>query len=120
MLKSLILTKNNFSNSDAISSRTDENGIVVELSDIFIINYIKLLLWDLDNRSYSYVVEVSVEKNFWECVVDHSNYHCRSGQHLYFEQQPVKFIRITGTHNTVGLVKNSINHRVNEKKSSFR
>lgn len=33
-----------------ISSKIDENGIIVELNGVFIINYIKILLWDLDNR----------------------------------------------------------------------
>lgn len=88
----------------AISSKSDENGIVIELGNIFIINYIKLLLWDLDNRSYSYVVDVSVERDSWERVIDHSNYHCRSWQYLHFEKRAVKFIRITGTHNTVNRV----------------
>lgn len=85
-------------------TQNEENGIIIELSDIFIINFIKVLLWDLDNRSYSYLVEVSVEKTVWDVVVDHSNYHCRSWQNLYFPKRPVKFIRITGTHNTINRV----------------
>lgn len=47
---------------------------------------------------------MSVEKEFWERVIDYSNYHCRSWQYLHFEKRPVKFIRITGTHNTVNRV----------------
>lgn len=86
-----------------ISTR-EGNGIIIELGNIYILNYIKILLWDLDNRSYSYVIEVSVEKEFWERVIDHSNYHCRSLQHLYFDKRPVKFIKITGTHNTVNRI----------------
>lgn len=88
----------------SITSKIDENGIIVELGDIFIINYIRLLLWDMDNRSYAYVIDVSVEKEFWERVIDHSGYHCRSWQYLYFEKRPVRFIRITGTHNTINRV----------------
>lgn len=85
-------------------SQNEENGIIIELSDIFIVNFFKLLLWDLDNRSYSYTVEVSVEKTMWDIVIDYSLYHCRSWQHLYFAKRPVKFIRITGTHNTINRV----------------
>lgn len=88
----------------AISSVSDENGIVIELGSIFIINHFKILLWDLDPRSYSYVIDVSVEGEHWERVIDHSAYLCRSWQHLYFEKRPVKFIRITGVHNTVNKV----------------
>lgn len=87
-----------------ITSKNDENGIIVELGNIYIINHIKMLLWDKDTRSYSYVVDVSVEKEFWERVVDHSEHHCRSWQYLHFEKRPVKFIRITGTHNTINKV----------------
>jgi BTB/POZ domain-containing protein 9 len=88
----------------AITSKNDDNGIIVELGNIYIINYIKILLWDLDNRSYSYVIDVSVEKDYWERVIDYSEYHCRSWQHLYFTNRPVKYIRIKGTHNTVNRV----------------
>lgn len=85
----------------AITSNNDDNGVVVELGNIYIINYIKILLWDLDNRSYSYVIDVSVERDYWERVIDYSSYHCRSWQHLYFPNRPVRYIRIKGTHNTV-------------------
>lgn len=88
----------------AITSKDDNNGIIVELSNIFIVNYIKILLWDLDNRSYSYVIDVAVEENFWERIIDYSSYHCRSWQHLYFPSRAVKYIRIKGTHNTVNKV----------------
>lgn len=87
-----------------ITSKEDENGIIIELGNIYIINYIKLLLWDLDNRSYGYLVDVSVEKNYWDRVIDYAAYHCRSWQHLYFAGRPVKYIRIKGTHNTVNRV----------------
>lgn len=33
-------------------------GIVVTLNQPYIINCIKMLLWDRDNRSYSYYIEV--------------------------------------------------------------
>lgn len=87
-----------------ITSKEDENGIIIELGNIYIINYVKILLWDLDNRSYGYVVDVSVEKTYWQRVIDYSTNHCRSWQHLYFSSRPVKYIRIKGTHNTVNRV----------------
>lgn len=39
----------------AISTKPADYGIIIELGNIYLINYIKILLWDLDNRSYSYV-----------------------------------------------------------------
>lgn len=88
----------------AITSKNDDSGIIVELGNIYIVNHIKLGLWDLDNRSYSYVIDVSVEKDYWERIVDYSSYHCRSWQFLYFASRPVRFIKIKGTHNTVNRV----------------
>ena len=89
----------------AITTKDDSNGIVIQLSNIFIINCIKILLWDLDTRSYSYVIDVAVEENFWERIIDYSIYHCRSWQQLFFpKSRAVKFIRIKGTRNTVNKV----------------
>lgn len=89
---------------------TDSNdqGIVVELGTISIINHLKLLLWDRDNRSYLYFVEVSVNLTQWERVVDHTEYNCRSWQHLYFPARSVKYIKVVGTHNTENKVRRTI------------
>lgn len=88
-----------------ISSRDDEStGIIIELGEIYMINHVKLHLWDLDNRSYGYIVDVSVERECWECVIDYATNHCRSWQSLFFKTRPVKFIRIRGTQNTVNRV----------------
>ena len=37
-----------------------------------------------------------MDQNDWVRVVDHSNYHCRSWQRLYFPQRVVRYIRIVG------------------------
>lgn len=77
------------------------NCIIVELGGIYIINHIQILLWDRDIRSYSYYIEVSVNKEIWKPVINYSNYKCRSWQYLFFAPVAVKFIRLVGTHNTV-------------------
>ncbi|XP_055617391.1 BTB/POZ domain-containing protein 9 [Toxorhynchites rutilus septentrionalis] len=82
----------------------ETQGIIVELGKMFIINHIKILLWDRDNRSYSYYIEVSVNQSNWDRVVDHTDYYCRSWQYLYFPSRAVRFIRLVGTHNTVNKV----------------
>ncbi|XP_041774053.1 BTB/POZ domain-containing protein 9 [Anopheles merus] len=88
----------------SISETGDSSGIIVELGKLFIINHIKVLLWDRDMRSYSYYVEVSVNQRNWERIVDHTKYYCRSWQYLYFSAQAVRYIRLVGTHNTVNKV----------------
>ena len=81
-----------------------DRGIVVKLGMPCIVNKINMLLWDRDQRAYSYYIEVSMDQTDWVRVVDHSTYHCRSWQYLYFPQRVVKFIRVVGTHNTVNKV----------------
>lgn len=86
--------------SHAISE--NDRGIIVELGTNSIINHIKMLLWDRDSRSYSYFIEVSVDQRKWEKVIDHTGYHCRSWQFLYFSSRVVRYIRLVGTHCTSG------------------
>ncbi|CAF4813928.1 unnamed protein product, partial [Rotaria sp. Silwood2] len=66
--------------------------------------YIRLLLWDCDNRSYSYYIETSYDNVTWSKVVDKRNVACRSWQILTFSPRIVVFIRICGTHNTANEV----------------
>ncbi|XP_047504600.1 BTB/POZ domain-containing protein 9 isoform X1 [Pieris napi] len=87
-----------------ISDAPDNPGIIVRLATTTIINHVRLLLWDRDNRSYAYFVEVSVDQKDWVRVIDHSNYFCRSWQNLYFGPRVVQFIKIVGTSNTVNKV----------------
>lgn len=82
----------------------DENGITIDLGGMFIINHIVLLLWDKDSRSYSYYIEVSLNRADWCRIIDHSTYLCRSTQKLYFDPRVVRYIRVVGTHNAVNNV----------------
>ncbi|KAK0040540.1 BTB/POZ domain-containing protein 9 [Biomphalaria pfeifferi] len=79
-------------------------GIVIQLGQPYIINTIKLLLWDKDMRSYSYYVEISMDDKDYERVIDHTTYLCRSWQKLHFPARVVRFIKVVGTHNTVNRV----------------
>ncbi|XP_066602241.1 BTB/POZ domain-containing protein 9 isoform X2 [Prorops nasuta] len=80
-------------------------AILVQLGQPYMIDSMRLLLWDCDDRSYSYYVEVSGNSWNWEVVADKSREACRSWQTLRFEPaRPVVFIRIVGTHNTANEV----------------
>ena len=48
----------------------------------------RLLLWDCDKRTYSYYIEVSLNKEDWEIVFDRSKVACRSWQHITFPRRP--------------------------------
>lgn len=79
-------------------------AIVIQLAQPFSIGSMRLLLWDCDERSYSYYIEVSTNQQQWTKVVDRTRVACRSWQTLKFDKQPASFIRIVGTHNTANEV----------------
>ncbi len=64
----------------------------------------RLLLWDCDDRSYSYCIETSLDQSNWTMCADKRNEACRSWQVFVFPPRPVSFVRITGTHNTANEV----------------
>lgn len=79
-------------------------AIVIQLAQPYAIGSLRLLLWDCDERSYSYYIEVSTNQQQWTKVVDRTRVPCRSWQTLKFDKQPASFIRIVGTHNTANEV----------------
>lgn len=52
-------------------NENNDQGIVVELGAISIINHIKILLWDKDVRSYCYYIEVSAKFTFPRIIGAH-------------------------------------------------
>ncbi|XP_061667814.1 BTB/POZ domain-containing protein 9 isoform X2 [Syngnathoides biaculeatus] len=79
-------------------------AIVIQLAQPYCIGSLRLLLWDCDERSYSYYIEVSTNQQQWTKVVDRTRVTCRSWQTLKFDKQPASFVRIVGTHNTANEV----------------
>ncbi|CAB1339920.1 unnamed protein product [Coregonus sp. 'balchen'] len=79
-------------------------AIVIQLAQPYSIGSLRLLLWDCDERSYSYYIEVSTNQQEWTKVVDRTKVPCRSWQTLKFDKQPASFIRIVGTHNSANEV----------------
>ncbi|KAG7460581.1 hypothetical protein MATL_G00200270 [Megalops atlanticus] len=79
-------------------------AIVIQLAQPYMVDSLRLLLWDCDDRSYSYYVELSTNQQQWTRVVDRTKVACRSWQTLRFEKQPASFVRIVGTHNTANEV----------------
>lgn len=79
-------------------------AIVVQLPQPYIVGTMRLLLWDLDERKYSYYIEVSCDQQNWVQVVDKTKEVCRSWQYLSFEPRPVVFVRIVGVDNTANEV----------------
>ncbi|GAB1300827.1 BTB/POZ domain-containing protein 9 [Apodemus speciosus] len=78
----------------------------------------QLLLWDCDDRSYSYYVEVSTNQQQWTMVADRTKVSCKSWQSVTFERQPASFIRIVGTHNTANEVFHCVHFECPEQQSN--
>ena len=64
-----------------------------------------MLLWDCDDRTYGYYIEVSTNQRDWTTVCDRSRSLCRSWQVVTFKRRPVVFIRIVGTRNSANEVR---------------
>ncbi|XP_017045818.1 BTB/POZ domain-containing protein 9 [Drosophila ficusphila] len=74
--------------------------IVVRLGQPYHVGSMRLLLWDCDDRTYSFYIETSTNRKDWQMVVDRRNDKARSWQNFHFTPRPVVFIRIVGTRNT--------------------
>lgn len=74
--------------------------IVVRLGQPYYVGSMRLLLWDCDDRTYSFYIETSTNRKNWQMVVDKRSEKARSWQNLHFAPRPIVFIRIVGTRNT--------------------
>ncbi|EDW66145.1 BTB/POZ domain-containing protein 9 [Drosophila virilis] len=74
--------------------------IVVRLGQPYYVGSMRLLLWDCDDRTYSFYIETSTNRKNWQIVVDKRNEKARSWQNFHFTPRPIVFIRIVGTRNT--------------------
>uniref|UniRef100_A0A7E4V329 BTB domain-containing protein n=1 Tax=Panagrellus redivivus TaxID=6233 RepID=A0A7E4V329_PANRE len=70
----------------------------IHLPQPYLIDTMKLLLWE--DCVYSYKIEVSVDQENWAQVVSEEN--VSSWRDIDFEKRPVVFIRLTGTCTNVG------------------
>ena len=86
-----------FSRHPIDGSEAQTQGIVVCLRHPHLINAMRLLLWDRDQRSYSFYIEVSMNDKDYVTVVDHRQFLCRSWQHLRFPLTVAKLATATLT-----------------------
>ncbi|XP_048948516.1 BTB/POZ domain-containing protein 9 isoform X5 [Canis lupus baileyi] len=113
-------TKNYDWDSGYTCHQLGSGAIVVQLAQPYMIGSIRLLLWDCDDRSYSYYVEVSTNQQQWTMVADRTKVSCKSWQSVTFERQPASFIRIVGTHNTANEVFHCVHFECPEQQSSHK
>uniref|UniRef100_A0A7E4ZWN8 BTB domain-containing protein n=1 Tax=Panagrellus redivivus TaxID=6233 RepID=A0A7E4ZWN8_PANRE len=92
-----------FAGYDSSGGYTFDNtgtGIIVQLPQPYILDSMKLLLYDKDNRFHSYNVEVSVDQVAWTRVFSEEKVVSWCENH--FDRQPVVFVKLTGTFCSVG------------------
>lgn len=84
--------------SKKVNFSTGQGSIVIQLPRLCYLGSLRLLLWDLQiNRTYSFYVETSVNKEDWKIAVDKRNEPLQSWQQ--FEPRRVVYFRIVGTEN---------------------
>ncbi|XP_034247809.1 BTB/POZ domain-containing protein 9 [Thrips palmi] len=79
-------------------------SILIQLGQPYMLDSMRLLLWDCDDRSYGFYVETTINFRDWELTIDKTRESCRSWMTLHFDRRPVVGIRIVGTHNTANEV----------------
>lgn len=78
--------------------------ILIQLGQPYWLSTMRILLWDIDERLYSFYVETSTNQRTWDMAVDMRNERLRSWQPLAFNARAVVFIKIVGTYNTANEV----------------
>jgi len=94
-----------FSNYDRIRGFTAaflNSPIIIELAKLYIINRIDFLLWNLDDRYYQYILEVSKDGQHWQKVADRATGQWQDWQTITFPATSAKYIKLTGLYNSSG------------------
>jgi len=73
----------------------------ITLAEMGWISKIRTLLWDKNDRFYRYKIEVSPDEQNWILVVDKTTGEHRSWQTDNFEPVRAKYIKTTGTFNSI-------------------
>lgn len=78
----------------------DAEFLLLRLSQPFMIDSLRLLLWDHGPRYYHYYVDCSIDNKNWTRIVDKTRERSRSWQNFCFNPTPMMYIKIAGTFNT--------------------
>jgi BTB/POZ domain-containing protein 9 len=78
----------------------NSGNILIQLGQPYFISSFRILLWDCDERTYSFYIETSINETDWDLVVDKRNERLQSWQSFHFEPRIISYIRIVGTFNS--------------------
>lgn len=74
--------------------------LLVTLRQPFLIDSLRLLLWDHNSRYYHYYIDCSLDNENWTGIVDRTKEQSRSWQNFAFNPTPMMYIKIVGTYNS--------------------
>jgi len=90
-----------YGGSEGFAAFVWPGSFTVELPRTETISSTNVLLWDHDERTFRYQIEVSVDGKHWKLVVDKSKAECHGWQSDRFEPAPARYVRFKGLHNTI-------------------
>ncbi|MBN1488326.1 MAG: DUF4855 domain-containing protein [Phycisphaerae bacterium] len=76
-------------------------SLTVKLAEVATVARTHVLLWDIDDRSFQYRVETSLDGEHWELAADKSRDRWRSWQVDRFTPRKARYVRLTGLHNSI-------------------
>lgn len=79
----------------------EDKRFLIKLGQPYYIESMRMLLLDLDERSYQFYIETSLDNENWTMVADKRKEYSRSWQTLTFEPILCMYIEIVGTYSTV-------------------
>jgi hypothetical protein len=77
-------------------------SLTVQLPAPADIGLVQMLLWDLDDRSYQYRIDTSLDGKTWEPAVDHSTGEHRSWQVEPLRPRKARYVRVSGLSASTG------------------
>jgi hypothetical protein len=89
-----------YTGSTGFTSGAFPCGWIVNLPQLYLLQEIRVLLYDNDERIFRYVLETSADGKAYELVADCSKGGWRSWQTLKFPPRLVKFIRFKGLYDS--------------------
>jgi hypothetical protein len=89
-----------FGGAEGFAAFSWPGSFVLQLPRVETIHAVDTRLWDLDERTFRYCIDISIDGKRWTQVADKSRVECRGWQHDAFSPQRAQQIRFTGLHNT--------------------
>lgn len=89
-----------YDGSSGYAFTSSEEPMLITLAEPVEMNRVRFLLWDLDKRTYRYILSISPDGKTWISVQDNSKKDSQSWQEIKFDRQKVKAVALKGIANS--------------------